>query len=86
MENGKLPAFANKPYAELPEDVKDNFAGWDGFNFTGLTKREYFAGLALQGLCANPNPNLTKEGMNGAADWYANCAIQFADQLLKSME
>lgn len=55
---------------------------WDG----GMSKREYFAAMAMSGLCANPNPNLTKEGMNGAADWYANCAVQFADELLKALE
>jgi hypothetical protein len=49
--------------------------------YSGLTKREYFAGLAMQGLCANSIPgshhafeNLTKE------------AIMYADELLKQLE
>jgi hypothetical protein len=42
----------------------------------GLTKREYFAAAALQGLLAYPN--------NGESDTetLAKCAVVFADQLI----
>lgn len=44
MENENRSAFP------LPNDVPQDYSG---SNIDGLTKREYFAGLALQGLCAN---------------------------------
>ena len=50
-------------------------------NYQGLTKREYFAGLAMQGLIANaPNGHLSnsKEGVS--------LAIQWTDELLKQLE
>ena len=50
-------------------------------NYEGLTKREYFAGLAMQGLIANaPNGHLNNsyEGCSLAAQW--------ADQLLEELE
>lgn len=44
--------------------------------FCGLTKREYFAAAALQGLCANPNvPH----------DWACNYAINIADELIAKL-
>jgi hypothetical protein len=50
-------------------------------NFKGLTKREYFAGLAMQAMITNaPNGHLSnfKEGVN--------LAIQWSDELLKQLE
>lgn len=44
----------------------------------GLTKREYFASLALQGLLASPKP------LNGAED-IADIAVMMADALIKSL-
>lgn len=41
-ENGNEPAFA-RPESEFT------------YGSTGLTKREWFAGMAMQGLLANPN-------------------------------
>lgn len=32
----------------------------DGSYWLGLSKREYFAGLAMQGLLANPHPEVIK--------------------------
>lgn len=45
----------------------------------GLTKREYFAGLALQGLCSNLSGNQFTEEI-------ASDAVEFADALLKALE
>lgn len=53
----------------------------------GLTKREYFAGLAMQGMLANPNGVMNKNG-----DWvrspsdFAKHAILFTDELLEQLE
>jgi len=41
----------------------------------GLTKREYFAGLALQGLLSK----------NGNATWAAEAAVNRANQLLREL-
>lgn len=41
---------------------------------SGLSKREYFAGLALQGILANPNP--------GGINQSVIMAVQAADALL----
>lgn len=45
----------------------------------GLTKREHFAGLALQGLLANSD--LTNED----ASQYAKDAVSLADKLLEAL-
>lgn len=46
---------------------------------SGLTKREYFAAMAMQGFCSIPNTGLTAEG-------FAKKAIQIADALLAELE
>lgn len=45
---------------------------------SGLTKREYFAGLAMQGLCADPN----MPGIVNAAE----IAVEMADALLQQLQ
>lgn len=47
----------------------------------GLTKREYFAGLAMQGLLANGIP-----GRHNLAENLIPEAIYMADELLKELE
>ena len=46
---------------------------------TGLTKREYFAGLAMQGLLANENLSATEQDV-------AKASVILADELLKQLE
>lgn len=51
---------------------------------TGLTKREYFVGLAMQGLLSN---NLIVDGCeHDSMKWIAEHAILQADELLKQLE
>lgn len=45
----------------------------------GLTKREWFAGMALQGLLANPGIDSDQEGLPVEA-------VQYADALLAALE
>ena len=45
----------------------------------GLTKREYFAGLAMQGFCACPNLEISREGL-------AIESVRQADELLKQLQ
>lgn len=48
---------------------------------SGLTKREYLAAMAMQGLCANSIP-----GGHHQPDIYARDAVQIADALLAELE
>lgn len=43
----------------------------------GLTKREYFAAMAMQGLCANPHP--------GSITKVAKMSVECADELIKQL-
>lgn len=47
---------------------------------TGLSKREYFAAVALQGLLANPNISFAED-----ADIHALEAVRQADKLIKEL-
>lgn len=52
-------------------------------HFTGLTKREYFAGLALQGLLAN---RWTLEHGGSTFKSISKDSVGLADELLKQLE
>jgi hypothetical protein len=61
-------------------ETKANEPGYPNIqvpSLKGLTKREYFAAMALQGLLANSNIQL-----DGAS---ANTAILFADALIEEL-
>ena len=74
MENGK------QPINPMPHVNQDGTIQHDVY--FGLTKREYFAGLAMQGILASPEQySLT----NGAKD-VARTAIDCADELLKQLD
>ena len=51
----------------------------------GLTKREYFAGLAMQGMISNPQIIRPKEDEQGFID-FTERAVRYADELLKQLE
>ena len=67
---------ANKPINPI-QDLNKHPSG-----LFGLTKREYFAGLAMQGLLSNPYPDIV--GLN--PDIITSTAIDLADKLLKQLE
>lgn len=71
MKNGDKPAYpsisTNWSLAELNNGMQD-----------GLTKREYFAAMAMQGI-------LSSSADRGIA-YVAQSSIQFADELLKQLE
>jgi len=57
------------------------------YEFIGLTKREYFAAMAMQGICASPVGD--KYHVNGGwlhPETVAKNAISIADELLKQLE
>jgi len=71
MENGKQPIVPFLSNEGTPYDS----------NHLGLTKREYFAGLAMQGLMpiwSSNNPSHISECVKRS--------IMFADELLKQLE
>ena len=94
MKNSDQPAFANNIYKEFAADFKDGFGVMDGINPTGVTKREYFAIRALQGILSNPahnHPDLM--GVNGtreigfiAANSACIEAVRYADELLNQLQ
>jgi hypothetical protein len=69
MENGNKPAHPiNKDHV-------------DGRDYKGLTKREYFAGLAMQGILANASQDFSILERD-----VAHTSVCMADALLKSLE
>jgi hypothetical protein len=70
MDNGNKPAFS----VALRDNGNANHP-----EAKGLTKREYFAGLAMQGICANSNWNMTNQAP-------IITAVEIADALLKELE
>ena len=51
----------------------------------GLTKREHYAGLAMQGLLALPDKG-TFGSFDEAIEWICEVSVKFADELLKQLE
>lgn len=67
MENGKEPI---------------NAIDYDrSYSYNGLTKREYFAGLAMQSLISNAPEQQLHNAKEGVA-----LALVWADELLKQLE
>jgi hypothetical protein len=72
--NKNNSAFPLMPSHTNPADVVPDF--------TGLTKRELFAAMAMQGMCSNmDNANLQNSPTNVVME-----SVQFADALLKALE
>ena len=53
--------------------------------YSGLTKREHYAGLAMQGLLALPDKG-TFGSFDEAIEWMCEVSVKFADELLKQLE
>jgi len=84
MENGKQPINPSEGYIDQCEKSGMTQSGNGGFmQFHGLTKREYFAGLAMQGLLAS---NAIYKGRTDNREALAIDAIAFADELLKQLD
>lgn len=54
------------------------------FSLPGLTKREYFAGLAMQGICAAKDE--VGELIHHGYEWIAISSVKVADALLAELE
>jgi len=51
----------------------------------GMTKREYFAALALQGLLSNPEDCDAEENPEDLAPSYARSSVIYADALIAAL-
>jgi len=79
MSKGNDPAF----FQVLPPDHHWN----EGFNPKGLTKREHFAGLAMQGLCGSL-AEINRIGEQYDVDSVkilSELSVKYADALLKAL-
>ena len=75
MKNGQQSAFPLTYKQGVPTEVE-----------TGLTKREYFAAIAMQGMLSNPNLGILHEGQRYIDQiLLAKSSIVFADELLKQL-
>lgn len=74
MSNANEPAF---PFGQVSERTGQPI---NGLFAAGLTKREYIAAMALQGLCANSG-----EYGEGYEDITASKAVKSADALLAEL-
>ena len=90
MNNGKQP-ISPTMYTKFGDGADDykplkdgQKTGWE-VKFVGLTKREYFAGLAMQAMISNPNIIRPKE-IDEDFIWFSERAIRYADELLKQLE
>ena len=71
MKNADMPANPTK-------HNNDHFQHQNDYT-TGLTKREHFAGLAMQGMLSSPKSH-------GTFEQFADSSVNFADALLKALE
>ena len=72
------------------QDLKELSAFPSGYSIgSGLTKREYFAGLAMQGMLANDKTSeMVWDNGNpdkSSTEQVVSMAVEFADELLKQL-
>jgi hypothetical protein len=82
MENGKEPITPCTIQGRQGWGDKPTISDREVY---GLTKREYFAGLAMQGLLANPNFQDNGSGASIPIQVTVS-AIKYADELLKQLD
>ena len=84
MQNKDKPCYPIriKPTMEAIQKAAEDGRNLEPGNvvYTGLSKREHFAGLAMQGLSANPSLNECE--YSRIAKW----AVDQADELLKYLD
>jgi hypothetical protein len=68
----------------LPPKVPKAFPNAFWREDDGMDLRDWFAGLAMQGLIASPRG--TPDGSNATTEYYAKCAYLMADAMLKARE
>lgn len=64
-----------------------NQAAFPSDKHFGLTKREYFAGLAMQGILASPDDHRVRyPSVEAAIDEGVRMSVRWADRLLAALE
>jgi hypothetical protein len=88
MTNENQPAFPFNPYKELVDDFADEFRANGGINPIGLTKREYFAAKALQGLMTTLIPLENNHSCPNLENvkYCAELSVKAADELLEQLK
>jgi len=78
---------SDQPINPVPHQNDDGSIQHDVY--TGLTKREYFAAKAMQGLLSNPQikrPHPENGDMEKQYTEFSNIAVEYADALLAELE
>jgi len=78
MKNSEQPAFP-KPHQNMDGSIQHDI-------HNGLTKREYIATMAMQGLCANLEHIQKTYEKTPEHELIVTKAIRIADELLKQLE
>jgi uncharacterized protein (UPF0371 family) len=81
MNNADMPAMAQPVTLDAYGDITVAFD--HDTDYMGLTKREHFAGLAMQGLLAAPSDNFKNKV---SFSKYIEQSVILADALLKELE
>ena len=86
MNNGDQIGYASKNGSDPAQPVQGFRESEDSLKlygqlFHGLTKREHFAAMAMQGALSNQRMQMDKP-----AKGIAICAVNHADALLKALE
>ena len=84
MENAEKPINPLKGADDIFLNERDETYIKSVKPLIGLTKREYFAGLAMQGLMSSFTEN-AENGFYGTKE-VVSTAIEYADELLKRLE
>ena len=72
MENGNKPAFGVSKFSLPTDEILQA-------NVLGLTKREYFAAIAMQGIITN------KDGLDIKIENIVESAVDVADALIEEL-
>jgi hypothetical protein len=81
MENGKQPAFGGEILKDSGHAMLDNVK----VKLNGLTKREYFAGLAMQGIIASTQ-KIGLETNEKHIKIISKKSVMYADALLAELK
>ena len=85
MKNGDKPINPLKGVDDIFFNEKEESYIKEVKPLIGLTKREHYAGLAMQGLLALPDKG-TYSSLDEGIERICEFSIKFADELLKQLE
>ena len=86
MKNADKPIYPLKGADDIFFNEKEESYIKEVKPLIGLTKREYFAGLAMQGLISSFTEKASYGGWGTEIEETIKCAINYADELLKQLE